>query len=173
MSYIFISAILSFLLTRLLKRLYLWDLLAEDTQHKLWSGPFTHRDSLSADSVQLAQILHYFGYPTAGDSVNGKELQKKIRCGGILDNPTMSDCNQIRCIQAVSGFICPLIVDRVYALDPGGTYWLRTPPTFFGLNSRTLPPGVRARVILMAGEGKLGFQPNIYTTKSTRLRQVL
>jgi hypothetical protein len=170
-SYIFISVVLSFLFTRLLKRLYLWDLPAEDTRLKLWSGPFAHRDSLPADLMQLAQIVHYHGYPT--NSVKGKEVQIKIRDGGKPKKPTILDCNKIRCIQAVSGFICRLIIDRVYALDPVGTYWLRTQPTFFGLNSKTLPPGVRARVILMAGEGKLGFQPNIYATESDNLKQVL
>ena len=171
-SYIYIRAFLSFLLTRLSNRSYLWDLPAEDTQLKLWSGPFAHGGSSSADFMQLAQIVHHFGYPNAGDSVNGKELLIRIRSGSKPDTPAIPNCNGIRCIRAVPGFICRLINDRVYALDPVGTYWFRT-PTLFGLNSKVLPPGVRARVILMAGEGKPGFQPNIYTTESPGLQQVL
>ena len=122
--------------------------------------------------MQLAQIVHYHGYPRVGDSINGRELQKKIK-GGKLDRPKIPDCNKLRYIEDVSGFVCRLIIDRVYALDPVGTYWFRTLRMIFGLNSKTLPPGVRARVILMAGEGKLGFQPNIYTTESAELKQVL
>jgi hypothetical protein len=68
-----------------------------------------------------------------------------------------------------------LTFGSVYALDPVGSYrGFTTPVKFLGFDSKELPPELRrARVILMAGEGRIGFQPNIYTDNSDRLEQVL
>ena len=68
-----------------------------------------------------------------------------------------------------------LIIGSIYALDPVGSYrGLTTPGKFLGFDSKELPPDLRrARVILMAGEGRIGFQPNIYANNSDRLEQVL
>ena len=50
---------------------------------------------------------------------------------------------------------------------------LTTPARCLGFESKTLPAGLRARVILMAGEGRIGFRPNIYDSNSNLLEQVL
>jgi hypothetical protein len=50
---------------------------------------------------------------------------------------------------------------------------LTTPARCLGFESRKLPAGLRARVILMAGEGRIGFRPNIYDSSSDLLEQVL
>ena len=71
-------------------------------------------------------------------------------------------------------YIYCLTINSVYALDPVGSYnGLTTPRTFLGFGSKRLPPDLRARVILMAGEGRPGFQPNIYADNSDTLQQVL
>jgi len=61
----------------------------------------------------------------------------------------------------------------VYALDPVGSHGgLTTPARCLGFESKKLPEGIRARVILMAGEGRIGFRPNIYDSNCDLLEQV-
>jgi hypothetical protein len=49
---------------------------------------------------------------------------------------------------------------------------LTTPARYLGFVSKKLPEGLRARVILMAGEGRIGFRPNIYDSNSPSVEQV-
>ena len=51
----------------------------------------------------------------------------------------------------------------LYALDPVGTNGTQTPPKLLGFPSNRLARAVKhARVILMFGERRVPFQPNIY-----------
>ncbi|KIM81312.1 hypothetical protein PILCRDRAFT_821778 [Piloderma croceum F 1598] len=103
----------------------------------------------------LAQVVNHYGYPTPGDPESNKHLQVCIR-KRILSS-TAADVRNI----------------SVYALDPVGSHGgLTTPARCLGFGSKTLPAGLRARVILMAGEGRIGFRPNIYDSNSNLLEQV-
>jgi len=103
----------------------------------------------------LTQVVNHYGYPTPGDPDSNKHLQVCIRKRILLS--TAADVRNI----------------SVYALDPVGSHGgLTTPARCLGFESRKLPAGLRARVILMAGEGRIGFRPNIYDSSSDLLEQV-
>jgi len=103
----------------------------------------------------LAQVVNHYGYPTPGDPESNKHLQVRIRKRML--SSTAADVRNI----------------SVYALDPVGSHGgFTTPVQCLGFDSKTLPVGLRARVILMAGEGRIGFRPNIYDSSSEKLEQV-
>ena len=63
---------------------------------------------------------------------------------------------------------------NLYALDPVGTYGLlQTPSEFFGFKSKLFAGAADlARVVLMCGERRIGFLPNVYKDESPHLEQV-
>jgi len=110
----------------------------------------------STNPTKFAQIVERFGYA----STDYRETEKKIRKGAVDGQPDLPEKRRIKAL---------------YALDPVGTNGTQTPPIFLGFSSNRLADTVeRARVILMFGECRVPFKPNIYRVwhDSADLKQI-
>ena len=117
--------------------------------------------------------MERFGYA----STDYRETEKKIRKGAVDGQPDLPEKRRIKwaCVFVIFYLTNPRLFKSLVCLGSSGNQRDSDPACFFGFSSNRLADTVeRARVILMFGECRVPFKPNIYRVwhDSADLKQV-